>query len=220
MTNEDILKEILRGEAQLSPDVMREASKVGPALVALVRNIRLWHTEDAGRWAVLHAIRLLSDLHVKDAVPALVDAIFLAVSTRHEEAMDDLPVALARSGPEAIPALSSVVEDRNLEGTIRSLAASALEGIAVLHPDQKQQILTTFRQIAAAAGESAALRGHVITLLAHFRMDEDAPLIKAAVRGMPMMLDLEAEDIDEYFNEQRDPESWIAYRTSLLEYYK
>ena len=63
MTNESILKEILRGEPSLSLEIVRAAtaadSTVGPQLLELVRNIRLWHTEDAGRWAVLHAIRLI-----------------------------------------------------------------------------------------------------------------------------------------------------------------
>ena len=32
-------------------------------MLELIKSIRLWHTEDAGRWAVLHAIRLVSTLH-------------------------------------------------------------------------------------------------------------------------------------------------------------
>ncbi len=102
MTNEEVLKEILRGEPLLSKDLLESidasGSALGPLLLELLRSIRLWHTEDAGRWAVLHAIRLLSTLHVKNSTPALIDAIFLAVSTRHEDALEDLPVALARMG--------------------------------------------------------------------------------------------------------------------------
>ena len=57
---------------------MRDAPAAGPALIALIKNVRLWHTEEAGRWAVLHAIRLVSGLRLSQATPALVDAIFLA----------------------------------------------------------------------------------------------------------------------------------------------
>ena len=220
MTNEEILKAILRGEPQLSADVVREAAKVGPALVALIKNVRLWHTEEAGMWAVLHSIRLLSGLHLKEATPALIDAIFLAYSTRHEEALEDLPVALAQAGPGALNPLISIVEDRTLDGTIRSVAASALEGLAVLHLDTRDEVLASLRKIIAAPEESAALRGHAITIVAHFRLPEDSRLIKSTTRAMPMMSGLETDDIDEYFERGEDPETWNAYRASLLEYYQ
>jgi hypothetical protein len=220
MTNEEILKAILRGQPELPKEVVRDAAQVGPALIALIRNVRLWHTEDAGMWAVLHSIRLVSDLHLKDATPGLIDAIFLAYSTRHEEALEDLPVALAQAGPSALKPLSSIVEDQTLDGAIRSVAASALEGLAVLHPDTRDDILSTLRKIIAAQEESSALRGHVVTIVAHFRLPEDATLIKNASRAMPMMLDLQADDIEEYFQRGDDPETWNAFRTSLLEYYQ
>jgi hypothetical protein len=224
ITTEEVLKEILRGDPQLSSEAVREAvrpgSPLGPALVALIKNVRLWHTEDAGLWAVLHAIRLVSGLHLKEAMPALIDAIFLAYSARHEDALDDLPVALAQTGPAAVIPLTSIVEDRALNGTIRSVAASALEGIAVMHPDSRDDILTTLRKIISSAEESSSLRSHVISIVAHFRLAEDLRLIKNTTRAMPMMSELETDEIDEYFERGEDPEAWNAYRASLLEYYE
>ena len=219
MTTEDILKQILRGTSNLPKEVVQSAAQVGPALVALIRNVRLWHTEDAGMWAVLHAIRLASELHLKEAPPALIDAIFLAYSTRHEEALEDLPVAIAKAGPVALLPLISIVEDRTLNGTIRSVAASALEGIAVLFPDTREDVLTPLRKVMSATEESAALRGHLVTIVAHFRVPSDSRLIKNTSRAMPMMLDLDTDDIDEYFDRGDDPETWNAFRASLLEYY-
>src|SRR5436190_808595 len=106
MTNETILKEILRGEPNLPEEVVRAAtapdSSIGPMLLDLIRNIRLWHNEDAGHWAVLHAIRLIGALRPRNAAAPLIDAIFLAYSTRHEDALEDLPAALAQSGESAI----------------------------------------------------------------------------------------------------------------------
>src|SRR5262245_43669236 len=127
MTNEDILKEILRGEPSLPEDVIRAVPESGAGisgqLLEMIRNIRLWHTEDAGRWAVLHAIRLASVVPSRAAIPVLIDAIFLAYSTRHEEALEDLPIALAKIGEPAILQLESVFQDRALDATIRSAAA-------------------------------------------------------------------------------------------------
>lgn len=224
MTNEEVLKTILRGEPLLSKDLLQSvsasAATIGPQLLELIRSIRLWHTEDAGRWAVLHAIRLVSSLQVRNSIPALIDAIFLATSTRHEEALDDLPVALARTGEAAIRPLQQVLEDGRLDGTIRSVAASALEGIAVLDTTQSVAVLDIFRKFLIDAGDLSSIRSHVITILAHFRMPEDLALIKSVARTLPMMLDMDAEEIDAYFEQKHEPGTWSAFRTSLLEYYR
>jgi len=224
MTNEEVLKTILRGEPQLSKELLQfvsaSAATIGPQLLEMIKSIRLWHTEDAGRWAVLHAIRLVSSLQVKNSIPALVDAIFLAASTRHEDALEDLPIALARLGDAAIRPLQSILEDIRLDGTIRSVAASALEGIAVLDTTTHIAILDIFRKFLIDAGNLSSIRGHVISILAHFRQPEDLALIKNVARTSPMMLDMEAEEIDAYFELKNEPESWSSYRSSLLEYYR
>ena len=224
MTNEEVLKAILRGEPHLSKEVLQaiseSASTIGPQLLEMIKSIRLWHTEDAGRWAVLHAIRLVSSLQVRNSIPALIDAIFLATSTRHEDALEDLPVALARSGETAIRPLQSVLEDGRLDGTTRSVAASALEGIAVLDPASRIAVLEILRRFLADSGNLSSIRSHVITILAHFREPDDLRLIKNSARTLPLMLDMEAEEIDAYFELKEEPESWSAYRNSLLEYYR
>jgi hypothetical protein len=51
-------------------------------------------------------------------------------------------------------------------------------------------------------------------------MPEDLTLIKSVARTLPMMLDMDAEEIDAYFEQKDEPEVWSAYRTSLLEYYR
>ena len=224
MTNEEVLKAILRGEPQLSKELLQtvsaSSSSIGPQLLELIKSIRLWHTEDAGRWAVLHAIRLVSGLHVRGTIPALIDAIFLASSTRHEDALEDLPVALARAGEAAIRPLQTVLEDSRLDGTIRSVAASALEGIAVLDSTTRVAVLEILRKVVADSGDLSSVRGHAITIVAHFRMPEDIPLIKNVARTLPLMLDMEPDEIDAWFEQREEPESWGAYRESLLEYYK
>jgi hypothetical protein len=224
VTNESVLKEILRGEPDLPEEVVRAATapgtSIGPPLLELIRNIRLWHTEDAGRWAVLHAIRLVSGLNPKNSIPVLIDAIFLAYSTRHEDALEDLPAALAHAGESAVRPLASVVEDRALEVTIRSVAASALEGIAVLQPESRDAVLEILRKVAADMSERTTLRGHAITIIAHFRRPEDQAVVKNLARSIPMMLDMDADEIDEYWRQDDEPEEWAAYRTDLVDYYR
>lgn len=224
MTNEEVLKTILRGEPHLTADLIQtvqdSSATIGTQLLELIKSIRLWHTEDAGRWAVLHAIRLVSDLHVRNSIPALIDAIFLAVSTRHEDALEDLPVALARAGEPAIRPLQSVVEDNRLDGTIRSVAASALEGIAVLDTTQRTPVLEILRGVVSNTGGLANIRSHVITILAHFRVPEDRALIKSVAGTLPLMVEMESEDIDEYFEQKGEPQAWDSYRNPLTDYYR
>jgi len=224
MTNEEVLKEILRGEPLLSTELLQSVSSpgssVGPLLLELIKSIRLWHTEDAGRWAVLHSIRLVSSLHVKNSIGPLIDAIFLATSTRHEDALEDLPVALARMGEAAIRPLQLVLEDSRLDGTIRSVAASALEGIGVLDPTTRVAVLEVLRKLLSDSADLSSVRSHAITILAHFRMPEDLPLIKNVAKTLPLMLNMEDDEIDAYFEQKEEPESWDSYRESLLEYYR
>lgn len=224
MTNEEVLKTILRGEPQLSRELLQSISEsaatMGPQLLEMIKSIRLWHTEDAGRWAVLHVIRLVSSLQVRNSIPALIDAVFLATSTRHEDVLEDLPIALARSGDAAIRPLQSVLEDSRLDGTIRSVAASALEGIAVRDTTSRVAVLEIFRKFLLESGDLSSIRSHVITILAHFRVPEDLGLIKNVARTLPLMLDMEADEIDAYFEQKDEPDSWSTYRSSLLEYYR
>jgi hypothetical protein len=223
MTDEELLKALLGGNPYLEKEVVSEISGrgalFGRKLLELVRNIRLWHTDEAGRWAVVHAIKLVGAMRLRDAALPLVDAIFLACSTRNEDAMDDLPIALARVGPAAIGPLTSVMEDRGLEVTVRSIAASALEGIAVLNPDQATDILDSVRRTVMASDELSAMRSHAITILAHFRTPEDRVLIKKAMSHMPMMLDITSDEVDEYFEQSGDPAEWDQFAVDLLEYY-
>jgi len=223
MTNEEVLKTILRGEPHLAADLIHivqdSSATIGPQLLELIKSIRLWHTEDAGRWAVLHAIRLVSDMHVRNSIPVLIDAIFLAASTRHEDALEDLPVALARAGEPAIRPLQSVLEDNRLDGTIRSVAASALEGIAVLDATQRIAVLEILRSVVSNTGELGNIRGHVITILAHFRVPEDRTLIKSVAGTLPLMFEMDSEDIDNYFEEKNEPQAWESYRHPLTDYY-
>src|SRR5688572_10245700 len=119
MTDEELLKAMLGATPYLPKETVEEISKrgvtFGRKMLELIRNIRLWHTDEAGQWAVVHAIKLVGSMKWPDATPALIDAIFLAYSTRNEDAMEDLPIALAQIGKPAIRPLVSVIEDRRLE---------------------------------------------------------------------------------------------------------
>ena len=108
MTDEELLKAVLSGKPYLSKEVV---SEISDARVAV-------RTEASGtdpQYPVVAYRRggpmgggsrhQAGGRHEnRDAIPALVDAIFLAYSTRNEDAMEDLPIALAadrRSGIKA-----------------------------------------------------------------------------------------------------------------------
>lgn len=223
MNDEELLKAILGGTRYLPKEVVEEISSrgmpFGRKLLELIRNVRLWHTDEAGQWAVVHAIKLVGSMKWPEAAPALIDAIFLAYSTSNDDAMEDLPIALAQIGKPAIRPLVSVMEDRRLEATIRSIAASALEGIAVLDTDESQEILDSFRKTIKDSDELSAVRAHAITILAHFRTPEDRSLIKNAMSTMPLTLAITSDEVDEYFAESEDSPEWDQFAVDLLDYY-
>ena len=189
-------------------------------LVRLIRNVRLWHTEEAGRIAVFHAVKLLGAMKFPPALDALTDAIFMAYDTRHEDVLEELPLAFARIGCDATPALLSILEDSSLEPAVRSVAASAMEGIAVLDESQRETILQSFRERLAEPQQAAGtLRGHVLNLLAHFRRPEDRALVSAALQSIPTALDIAGDDIANYFEASAEPSEWAQYRLDPLEFY-
>ena len=219
----ELIARLLTGEPQLGSQTVAEilgrGSEATPKLEHLLGNVRLWHTDGAGRIAVFHAVKLLGAMRVETAVDALVDAIFLAYSTRHEDVLDELPLAFARIGPGAIPALESVLDDRNLETPIRIVAAGGLEGIAVLHTAEQDRILQMFREKLTRIDEAGQLRAHLMTLLAHFRQPADRPLVEAALRTMTMFGDVSVDEVEGYFESSTEPWEWDQYRSDPLEFY-
>ena len=223
MDDRELLTQLLKGESQLSrqtvAEVVGRGNEIAEKLVEMLRNVRLWHTEDAGRVAVFHAVKLLGALKFEPSIPALADAILLASSTSNEDVLDELPIALSRIGKAGAPALRSILEDSMLDTAARAVAASALEGIAVLEPAERDNILATFRERISVSNESATLQGHLLTLLAHFRQPEDRELIASLMRIVPLEMELTGDEITSYFEDRDEPWEWEQYRVDPLEFY-
>ncbi len=223
MGDRELLAQLLSGETRLSQqtigEILGRGAPMAEHLVKLIRNVRLWHTEEAGRIAVFHAVKLLGAMKSSVAVDALSDAIFLAYGTRHEDVLEELPLAFARIGSEATPTLLSILEDSSLEPAVRSVAASGMEGIAVLDPSQRETVLQSFRERLAEPQAAGTLRGHVLNLLAHFRRPEDRALVVAALQSIPTALDIAGDDIVDYFEASAEPWEWAQYRLDPLEFY-
>ena len=68
MDDRELLTQLLKGETRLGSQTVAEILGRGetfrPALEQLIGNIRLWHTEHAGRIAVFHAVKLLGSHEV------------------------------------------------------------------------------------------------------------------------------------------------------------
>lgn len=223
MGDRELLAQLLSGEARLTQqtidEILGRGSSMAEHLVLLIRNVRLWHTEETGRVAVFHAVKLLGAMKFSPAADALIDAIFLAYGTHHEDILEELPIAFARIGAKATSGLVSVLEDSRLEPAVRSVAASGMEGIAVLDDAQREVILQSFRERLVEPHAGGTLRDHVLNLLAHFRRPEDRSLVRAALQNMPTTLDLTENDIVDYFQTLEEPWEWAQYRLDPLEFY-
>ena len=123
------------------------------------------------------------------------------------------------SAKRARPALRSLLEDSTLDTTARAVAASALEGIAVLEPAERDKVLATFRERISLSNESSTLRGHLLTLLAHFRQPEDRELIASLMRVVPLEMEVSGDEITSYFEDRDEPWEWEQYRVDPLEFY-
>ena len=221
--DKNLLTHLLKGEAQLNPQTVAEILGRGPDFVPtlekLLANIRLWHTDDAGRIAVFHAVKLLGIMKAAIALPKLMDAIFLAHSTRNEDVLDELPIVFSRIGTEAIEPLRSVLEDPAIDSTIRSLAASGLEGIGVLHTDSQDVVLDILRGQLHVSAQGLLLRAHVLGLIAHFRRPEDRQLVRGNLKMLPTALDMTEDEVTQYFEGSAEPWEWAEYRIDPLEFY-
>ena len=221
--HKDLLTQLLEGEARLNPQVVAEILGRGvdfiPSLEMLLGNVRLWHTDTAGRIAVFHAVKLLGIMKAASALPKLIDAIFLAYSTKNEDVLEELPIVFSRIGPDAIEPLRSVLEDSGLDSTIRSLAASGLEGIGVLHADSRGRVLDVLRRQLQSSGQGVLLRAHVLGLIVHFRRPEDRQLVGSTLSLIPTAPDMTEDEVNLYFKGSDEPWEWAEYRIDPLEFY-
>ena len=222
-SDRDLLTRLLEGKVRLSSQTVAEILGRGesftPSLETLLGNVRLWHTDEAGRIAVFHAVKLLGIMKAASSLPKLVDAIFLACSTHNEDVLEELPIVFSRIGSDAIEPLRSVLEDEGLHPTIRAVAASGLEGIGVLHPDSVETVLDVLRKQLQSSGLAGQLHAHLLGLVAHFRKPEDKQLVGNTLNLIPTALDLTEEDVSGYFENSTEPWEWAQYRVDPLEFY-
>ncbi len=222
-TNRELINQLLAGDTRLNPQTVAEIlgreSTFIPDLETLLRNVRLWHTEEAGRITVFHAVKLLGIMKAGNALPVLIDAIFLAYSTANEDVLEELPIVFSRIGPEAVEPLRSVLEDTGLHSTIRTLAASGLEGIAVLHTGSGDVVLDILRKQLQGPDHGVGLRSHVLGLIARFRRPEDRQLVGSTLSLIPTALDMTQEEVYRYFEAGTEPWEWAEYRMDPLEFY-
>jgi len=86
------------------------------------------------------------------------------LSTRHEDALEDLTLALARSGDAAFVRFNP--SGGQQAGRNHSIGCGfGLEGIAVLDTTSRIAILDIFRKFLMDAGDLSSIRSHVISIL-------------------------------------------------------
>lgn len=224
MDDRDLIAQLLKGETHLSPQVVNGILERGPDIAEyleqLICNIRLWHTDMTGQIAVFHSVKLLGALQYSSAVEALSNAIFLAYETANGDVLEELPLAFARIGKDGTASLVSILEDKKLNPAVRTVAASGLEGIAVLDEAETDKILDVFRHLLAEPEGPVELHNHVLNLLVHFRRSEDLPLITSVLSARPINMDIGESEIADYLEESAEPWEWTQYRLDPLEFYE
>ena len=170
------IKDLLRRLAQLGDlvpmelvqTILSKGPEALPALVQVLENERFWQADDERWWMPVHAVKLLGTLGDPSAIPAMVKALVLADEADNDWVLEDLPVAFARIGPQAVDPLMEFIGGHrgDLELTFpRAAAASSLAAIALHHPQERDRILAFLHSLFREGEDPEFLEFVAIDLL-------------------------------------------------------
>jgi len=148
LSTDELVKRLCSG-ADVVPLPLAQAfvargSDVVPSLCAIVASPEWWEYEDGT--VAIDAMHLLGAIGDPAAASALLAPLFW--DEESDWITESMPGILARLGPEAIPLLRSFVEDGSQDMIMRSVVYTGLVGMAVLHPEIRDQVHDIGAQLA------------------------------------------------------------------------
>ena len=130
-------------------------------------------------WATLHALRALGQLRAEAAIAPLV-----AYFEGHEDdewMMEDIPRALGKIGPAAIPAISSFIADDSHGLYARAFASNTLIEISKEHPEARDECIAVLvKQLELYEQNDEEWNATIISDLTDMKAIEELPLIERA----------------------------------------
>ncbi len=138
--------------------------------------------DDPKYWGPVHAWRALGQLKDAAAVQPLLDRItdLLDYDTGLGEwALEELPDVFGLIGKEAIPPLTQYLADTSHDGEARVNVGTALEKMAEIHPETREECIKVLtQQLETMEPEAYELNAFLILNLVNLQVKEALPLIE------------------------------------------
>lgn len=135
-------------------------------------------------WAPLHAWRALGLLKAEEAVAPLLTLLHRIDDNNDDWAGEDLPDALARIGPAAVPLMADYLADPKNKLWARVGAASSLSKLGKYYPEAREACI---RALSATLenyrNNDETLNGFIISRLTDLQAVEAAPLVEQAFKS-------------------------------------
>lgn len=139
--------------------------------------------DDPKYWGPIHAWRALGQLKDATVVQPLLDRAqdLLDYDTGWGEwALEELPDVFGLIGKEAIPLLAQYQADTSYDEDARINISTALEKVAEIHPETRDEVLKILiHQLEAYEENSEELNAYLISRLASLKAKETLPLIES-----------------------------------------
>lgn len=173
------------GEPDVDDWLDYAAFGIGPELVPeLIRMTTDDALYDAGQetpegWAYVHAWRALVQLHATEAVAPLMS--LFARRRQDGWVSEELPDALGRMGPAALPAMSAFLQDPKQLPMDRGLVVGAVGSLVKHCPVARAAAIETLAgQLAHFADQDSELNAFLVGELVNLKALESLPVIEAA----------------------------------------
>jgi hypothetical protein len=128
-------------------------------------------------WGPVHAWRVLGQLRAPEAIVPLVDLIR---ASDDDWISTDLPVVFALIGPDALPALAALLQDRAAGQEGRMTAASALRAIAQRHYAHRGPVVDLLSRALDQDPPDPGFNGHLVNELLDLNAVEAAAAMERA----------------------------------------
>lgn len=210
-----------RATMELIQAILSKGKEAVKPLGRVLQDKLYWEASDDRQWMPLHAVKLLGTIADPEAIPVLIHALVLAAKTGNDWVMEDMPAVFGRMGSKAVEPLMEFIRAHKGENDLwwpRNVAADGLAAVAVLHPEEKEGILSFFHSLFSE-DEDPEFLVSVASSLLDINDPSSYPVLEDAFNRE--LIDenfVSREDLQPEW-EEPDEETLDKYSQDLLEFY-
>ncbi len=127
----------------------------------------------------VHAWRALGQLRAVEAIAPLLRA--LRDNDEDDWAIEDIPVALGKIGPAALPLVAALLANSNADSIVRSCAGTAIKHLAQRYPEASEECISALVcRLKDPTEKDEELNGSVVSTLVDLKAAAALPIIQRA----------------------------------------